>query len=515
MGNSCPHFVKTFIVGFSGIVILLFLTVTTGFSQHRGDEIAFQGLANSADYSVKPLAMGNAYNASSGEIQSLYFNPAGLANLEKMQFSISGSASRKHWRENQEYRPNRLFVTLPFYLEGLYTPSSLNVDSITGEPVLDEDIAIDSNYVVNDPELGLDPYSRDAADWMNDREYTGLNSAALAYPFRVMDRNIVIAVGYKNRYNVSDFDRNDTYLDPHIGYSDYNMPGRLVEGDTVHLDWFRYLRERSGQIHEVKGGLGAAISEKLNLGIRVTSLFGETDDTNLMEKVGYFELIEENSFLFGFDSIQTVTTGHSAFSANSIDIGGIYAFRNVTVGLNIGLPYSVRRDWNYTIETTDSAGVITEESKGTDTFHVPATYTLGLKFTPTNRFTFSLDFVRADYSKAEFDFSDPGTDSTHHHWVDQTVVRSGIEFKATDNLSLLGGYQYVPQVFVPDGNAFNDTGPAAQVYSVGASYSVFDIGRIDLAYQIQNLRYYDQYMSNTNYNVVTRTNFSVEYTHLF
>jgi hypothetical protein len=89
-----------------------------------------------------------------------------------------------------------------------------------------------------------------------------------------------------------------------------------------------------------------------------------------------------------------------------------------------------------------------------------------------------------------------------------------LEFRATDYLSILGGYRDIPQTFIPDGAAFQDRGPTEESYTAGISLNLF-LGRIDLAYEIRRLKYYDSYFSNTNYVYETYNNLLIGFTYSF
>ncbi|MBD3383900.1 hypothetical protein GF407_03135 [candidate division KSB1 bacterium] len=497
------------------IAFIALFVFSSAWSQHRGDDLAFQGISEIRDYDVKAIAMGNAFTSMSGELASLYYNPAGLSAIENFAFSVSVNNYGKKWHENQEYRPNRLFVTLPFYLEGLYTPDPANIDPLTGLPIWDDELAIDTSYQVRLPDTGLEPFSGEAADWVQEKNGFALNSIAIAYPFRVMNKKMTISAAYKNDFNVLDFDRNDTYLDPHLGYTRYNMPERVTGLDTVRVDWYRFLRQRTGDLQSGRIGFGLAFSKRLHLGMGLNLLRGESEDRQYLNKYGYFDLADQNSFRFGFDSLKTQYSGSSTFSAISATIGGIYNFDDFSIGINILLPRTISREWEYTQTITDSAGSAVTTTSGEDKAKLPAQYSLGFHLTPTSSFLFSFDYQFTHYSASEFEFADNHTDTTHNAWMDQHILRFGAGVKLSSALTLMAGYQYLPQTFLPDGSAFKDRGPAANSYSMGLSLELFDMGRLDVAYEIRRLKYYDQYMSNINYNVINLDNLSIGYTYIF
>ncbi len=500
---------------YSLALFILFWLLSTAFSQHRGDDLAFQGISELRDYDVKAIAMGNAFTSMSGEVASLYYNPAGLSTIDEFSFSISVNNYAKQWRENQEYRPNRLFVTLPFYLEGLYTPDPANIDPLTGLPMWDDEIAIDSSYQVQLPQTGLQPFSEAAADWIEEQNGFALNSVAMAYPLQVMQKRLVISAAYRNNYTVLDFDRNDTFLDPHLGYTKYNMPERVTGLDTIRVHWYRFLRQRTGSFHSGRLALGLEFNKNLQIGLGLSLLRGESDDLQYLDKVGYFDLADQNRFRFGYDTLKTQWQGTSTFGSFSANIGVIYNFDHFSVGFNILLPRTLTREWDYTETVNDSSGTTTQTTFGEDNLNLPPQYTFGMHLKPTDAFLFSFDYQFAQYSNAEFEFANPHTDTTHNQWLDQHILRFGAELQLFSGLTLMAGYQYLPQTFLPDGSAFRERGPAANSYSLGASVSLFDMGRIDLAYEMRKLKYYDQYSSNTNYNVIDLDHFSIGYTVVF
>ncbi len=127
------------------ITILLFL-LNCGqiFSQHRGDNLSFQGFDQINGNGVKVEAMGGANLALFGDVSAIFNNPAGLSGISGYQISLSANSYEKNWRENQDYRPNRQFATLPFYLEGYYTPDPKNNGKFDNQTFF-----TDSNYAVS------------------------------------------------------------------------------------------------------------------------------------------------------------------------------------------------------------------------------------------------------------------------------------------------------------------------------------------------------------------------------
>jgi opacity protein-like surface antigen len=487
------------------IITILFLLPAFLTAQHRGDNLAFQGFPLYNSIGVKAIAMGSAFTSQSGDLNSLFYNPAGLAEIEDLQIFIGANRYSKLWRENQVYRPNRMFWTMAFYLEGLYTPDPAN----NGK--WDYELAQDSAYIVTPPDLGLEPFSEEAADWQRNVDDFGLNNIAVAYPLKIMGQKFVVSAAY-SRNAFLDFDRNDTYLDPHIGYDEYGVVERVVT-DTVRFSWSRFTRKRDGNVQNLMAGLAYNVNEKIKVGFSLNFLKGKTTDFQSLNRVGYFDIAKDNRFRFSYDTLDVAMNGESKFNALNFNIGALFKLERMSFGFNIFTPYTLTRDWSISTVTTDPAGTITTNNSAKDKFEIPASFSFGASITPIDQFTISLDYQFANYSQGKFNLG--VADSTQRDWIDQSDLRCGIEYRPLKYLSLLAGYCYTTETFVPDGAAIKDRGPAATSYTLGASIKLFQIGRLDIVYAMQRLKYYDSYFSNTNYAFESFNNFLFGYTFNF
>ena len=103
---------------------------------------------------------------------------------------------------------------------------------------------------------------------------------------------------------------------------------------------------------------------------------------------------------------------------------------------------------------------------------------------------------------------------TFHSLPDRNSYRFGVEYKVTKWMSLLSGYQNVPELFIPDGAANKNRGPAWDSYSFGLSFNS-EYGRIDASYEWKQLKYYDSYYSNANYQLEINNNIELGYSYSF
>ena len=501
---ECNNNIKAIL--FTLMFALLMIPSATLLAQHRGDNLSFQGFGYKDNLSTKASAMAGAVTAVSGDISSLFYNPAGLAGIEKFQISFNVKRYNRHWRENQDYRPNNAFSTLPLYFEGLYIP--LRENSGRWDYELYKDTL---NYIVNAPKLGVDPYDEDAADWKNSKTEFAFNDLTVAVPFNLFDRKFVAAASYL-RNVINDYDKNDTYQKPFFTSYDYETTIRLVNGtDTLNVEWSRFLRQRTGYMNNIVAGLSNEVFENVMIGIGANIQFGQTEDLQSLVKVGDFHLIDAQRFKFYFNDTSTVISGTSKYNSARFNIGTMINVSKIKLGVKIDLPYTLTQEWNYTKQDSGATS-LTQVLSGKDEVKMPAIYNFGLSFQPIDDFLMSFNYEYAPYSKAEFSLA--SSDTTFRNWVDQNTIAFGLEYKMYDFLTLMAGYRTVPEVFIPDGAAIKDKGPGANSYNFGVSLNTL-LGRFDLAYEYRTLKYYDSYYSNTNYALESNSTLMFGFTYSF
>ncbi len=495
----------------------IFFLMLPGFllAQHRGDNLRFQGLDLVNRNGVRAMAMGGAFTAAKGELDALFWNPAGLVGLKGLQVSANYSSSNALWRESQDYRPNRQVVTMSFILDGLYMPNPEYNGWIDSDAFLE-----DSTYVVREPELGNDSYSEEAADWQRELDDSGIDNIVAALPLTVSGRPLVLAAGYSRRINVMNYDRNQTHLSPHPAYDGYgDLPPRVTSpNDSVRITWSDFQRQRSGPLKTFSFAAAYGVSEKVQVGFRLTTLSGKTNEFQTLNRIGHFDLVQGiQIFKFRYDTLDINLTGTSDFSATNLSLGGTFQLGKLSLGVNLMPGYTLKRKWNYQTSITSPDSSSVENTSGEDQLDIPFSYSFGLNIQPHDNFRIAFDMEHRPYAKMDiekgdtggFEVINPTTDPSYEpiivsgsqfrrEWVDQTSFRVGVEYKPVNGLALMAGYRNIPQVFIPDGAADHERGPEQQVYSFGASIT-YMVARLDAAYDISTLRYYDAYFSNTNF----------------
>ncbi len=499
--------INTKIIGIS--LALAMLLPVLSLAQNRGNALGFQGLDQLNLPSARIASLGGSYTAVSGDVNSLYMNPAGLAGLDKMQLSFTANSSKRTWRENQIYRPNRRFVTMAFYLEGLYVPDPAN-NGMWDHEVFYEGL-LDTLYQVSLPDTGLMAYSKEAADWEYSKGNIGFSDISFALPLTVFNRNLTLAVGVRPQMPILDYDRNTTYLDPHIAYIEYGILPTADGTDTIRMNWYDFERSRNGSMFSVNAGAAMEVLPWLSAGFNMEYSSGWSDDVQQKTKVGYFDLYDDNQFMFSYDTLNTRYEGSSRFSSLKTNVGLLLSHERVSVGFNLNLPYTINRSFSYMKTVTDTLGFVNSDVSGTESLKAPLGFSLGLAFNPLENFMLSIEIAQTPFNNSVFTFS-PDLEEFQRTWANQHTLAFGAEYKPLDYLAIRAGFRSVSQVFVPDGAAIITKGPEQISWSFGLGYTVGKLGTLDISYVMTDLKYYDQYFSNVNYVSETTGRWMLGYT---
>ena len=118
-------------------------------------------------------------------------------------------------------------------------------------------------------------------------------------------------------------------------------------------------------------GLALKLSDHLQLGLSLQNLSGESDDHLEMDKVGYFLFPESDEFAFTYDTMTVVQSGISTYSGSSAKFGILFNYKQFDLGFCITSPYTITRDWDYTIEFFENDTIITKNINGQDQMDLP------------------------------------------------------------------------------------------------------------------------------------------------
>jgi hypothetical protein len=485
-------------------------------AQNRGNILCFQGVDKAMSFTPGALGSGLDGISDLGGSASIFANPAGLSGITGLTVSTGMLSLENQWWENQHYRPNRLFVTLPFYLEGLYIPDPANNGRLDSDVFFES--LLDTSYLVSNPEMGLEHFSEEAADWKQRESVSGLSHFGLAVPVKISGRTIALSAGYASLLNGISYDRNATYLTPHPGYLGYDIPTQADGSDTTRMDWYDFERLQKMSLNQISLGLGYEATDNIHLGLGLSIYSGSSEELQIQDKVGYFDIIDQNEFIWSYDTMNTRYSGNADFSGTALKLGLILDYDHFRMGLSYTSKMDLTKDWSYEETLTYLQGDTllassTSTVEGQDVMTIPASYGVGVQLKPVEKFTFLLSYELHPYGDTEISRDTLTTFSMGdmQSWIDQSIIQFGMRYQLHDMVHLNALYRSVPQSYVPDGAAIKENGPETIAYRLGVELDLGSLGGIDLGYQIQDLKYQDSYYSNTNYSREKGSSFTVSY----
>lgn len=152
-------------------LLFFILSIQSLYAQGNGNTLLFQGLTNKNTVSVKGMAYGNAYVSRNSNLNSLFYNPAGLIGINTIQISASSQYITTLERDNQEFYPGNGYLNTSLYLERLIIPdpawNGIWDDSLGTKWYDENGNPIGKYWDMNKlkfPVKGKDEYSEEAAD---------------------------------------------------------------------------------------------------------------------------------------------------------------------------------------------------------------------------------------------------------------------------------------------------------------------------------------------------------------
>ncbi|MFH0991220.1 MAG: hypothetical protein V1799_14525 [bacterium] len=503
------------------LIIASFMISGTLIAQHNGDPLLFQGLTERNQVGVKGSAYGNAFTSRSNDLNALFSNAAGLADLQSIQISVSTHYRDFLTRDNQNFYPGSGYVGTSLYLEHLLIPDPAwnNIWDDSLRTIVYDSLGtpIGTNWWNADklqwPVQGVDDYSKEATDHEQTFNRVAFDHIAIAVPFKFEGKHFVVAASYNRQYDVYDYDWNGSYLDPHWGSSDIIQ---AAPGSIVRSNWSVFSRRRTGGLYAFTGALAFQYDDHLLLGTKLNWVSGKSTDEQTLDRIGYFRFKHgenQSRWSFSYETNGQQINGTSEYRTSELSLGALYTSSTLNLGLNIQLLSTITRTWSYSTQLIDSSNVTTSIISGIDKVHMPAIYTAGITIKPNQGLIVSFAYEYNALSTAKYELSRGTPDSLPYYarWVDQISLRAGIEYSISSTVTILGGYQTRGAPFIGYGVAIRDAGAPMESYSCGISLSIV-YGRFDVAYIVNRLKYYDVYMTNRNFTLEQSQRLSLGYT---
>ena len=493
-------------------ILVAFLGPASGaFAQPAAAPLGIQGLDRFTVSGVRSRGMGGTATASVNDASALFSNPAGLSRLAGFELRAGGLLGSTKNAQTQVWTPMRPLPGLSVLFEGL-----------TGNVTPPQDTTLppwDRLQV---------PYDNITPNWETSSSSAQMLSLVAAAPFSFEGVDLAAGVGFAQVINLDQYYQNNNSMTPYLGQQRPD-PGLITDPiDTLHVQWYQYVRAREGGVYGITPGVSIAPIPELRLGGSVTFLTGSSDDSEQRVERGHISIEIETStpqnFLLDTVRYYQQKTGTSKYSGTAFTFGLLFQQKRYGIGFTVRPPMTLTRAWSRqvtSLDTTRNTAPIRVDSlttrsyaeSGEDYVRYPWSYSLGLVLTPTDSWTIAFDYELRQLGDVQWT-STTGT-AVAQPWVNtKGMIRLGLEYRASDAVAVRAGFREDLQAFSPDGSAIIGEPARGSVYSVGAGFTVENI-MLEAVYEYARLRYEDVYQSNVNYNLMDRHQVLMEIAYRF
>jgi long-subunit fatty acid transport protein len=358
---------------------LLFFPVTHSSAQQLFSDVQINASPNPIGSGARAQGMGGAFIAVADDATAASWNPGGLIQLERPEFSIVGSYT---------------------YRKRDFTSSS-------------------------HPE----------ADSSNSIGRYDLNYLSCVYPFRALDKNMVVSLNYQQLYdfyNKLDFN--------------YDFKGRYSDSSFFKVQTTTRFRQ-SGALKALAPAFAVQITPRFSIGLTVnfwTDNLGYDNGWTWERKVTGSSSIHTATRLLARYHHESITREENKnFEGVNANIGFLWQInRVVTIGAVLKTPFEASAERttyteNYTEPLGQNSSVRTQRrgvsKKQSIDIKMPMSYGMGIAFRLADALTIDFDVYRTEWSKFYVRAGGEKTNIAGDPWKqshpgDTTQVRTGCEY---------------------------------------------------------------------------------------
>lgn len=490
-------------------IVTLFLSLSlaaTLFAQTAEDALNFT--QEYYEGTARSMAMGNAFTALGGDLGAIGINPAssGVMRYSEITFTPSLASTlhntsylgQSNTSRNTGFTVSNLGTVLSFdtgrysgllnYSFGLvYNKknsfrSTMRANGSTSNSSMLSSIAAGLegiNWQDIDLEQTSHPYTSSYASWPGILAWNTYVLAPLSF------------LGGKYA------DVEDSYM---ASTENYNAAtDELQIGGLLNQ---RFNRKTRGSNEEFALNFGGNFSDFLYFGLNM----GFHTISQTTEE--YYEEVAANALDFedGFVSMDNSFWLRTVGSGVNFKFGVIVTpFAGLRLGATVTTPtwYNLTDEWDYTMNTAFSNGNTYTEFSPTGTYSykvtAPMRWSVGAAYTFLDRGLLSVDYESVNYANLRLaeQGGGAGAFSGENNYIAQSfgnahVLRVGAEIRATDVISLRGGYQNYSAAL--KGEASRNAYSAGLGFRLSPTFSI-DLAWSRLATATENFQLYDDYSS--------------------
>jgi hypothetical protein len=327
---------------FSGFFLIFLLSLNCSSQEFKFEEVSKFTNFN-LGFGARALGMGGAFISIADDSTASSWNPAGIAQLIKPEFSMSTS----YTNYTQEY-PDYSYTY--YYSSYYYTLTR-------------------SSY---------------------ERKNSGFNFdfLSIVFPFKLGDFNSAIQLSYQRNINLSvdseykvNSSRNYYRYNSFYPYSYYNYNHQIKLSAKGGFDSFTF-------------SLATSIPPYLYFGFCVNNWFSKQANSSEQKS----SVSGTYQYTYGWDS-----KTEYKFSGINFGFGILLKISNFSAGLVFKTPFTSKVEYTEKEKYHDSNGAwINRNYSGDWKIKWPYNFGIGFSFRPIDRFTVAMDFIRANWSKARY-----------------------------------------------------------------------------------------------------------------
>ena len=456
-------------------------------AQDAGSPLTTQGMDQFFLTGVRARGMGGTVLAIGGDANSVFSNPSLLTSVKNMNVRIGGSSVFSTYKQRQEWHPDEYYAELSLVIEGTIRNV---IDTLA------QKLARPFDTITPDNEMNTT------------RTFPAQFSVSL--PFELFETKLNVSAGVTEEISLNTYFQNNNVLDPNIGAYRPSPVIRPKVGDSTKVQWYQFVRERSGSVNGYVIGGAVDVVENLTIGVSGTLYDGSSDDVQRRVDRGTFVLKTNNSSGFNVmrnDSIykHVTTTGTSDYSGMNGTIAGAYHNEVFTVSAVVNTPLELTREWKQTTQQDSMGSSFSSAKNGKEKISIPLQYSFGISLRPSSKVTVGIDYMIRSFDEMKYS----GSDTTVSHWLNSSFLRAGIEYSPSKWIAIRAGFRENVQTFAAAGAGILNDPVRGSVYTFGLG-TKFESVSIDAAYEYSLTKYVDAWESNLNYNTIQSHNIMVE-----
>ena len=453
-------------------------------AQGNGLPLRMQGVDQVSGLSAVTAATGGVVIGS--DPSTMFADPSSLTALKALTVSAGSSYRMSEYGQAQQYSPLKYYSNFSLLMEGLTgTISRPAYDTVNHRPSTAADTV-------------QRPFDAIGPNWTHHRNAVAPVEAFAALPFTVAGIRMTAGLGVSEYADLTWYFQNNNVLSPSILTPDpFNRTRPINDADSssIPVQWYRMTQQRTGSIASYGVTLAAELSEQWSVGIGARVLDGSSDDTEDRLERGRLRFYQN---FFRAESVyhHISRTGTSTYSGQEFTVSAAYRTKTIRLGASVRLPSTIDRSFTATQITDTTGAVRTVTISGKDAIALPLIFRGTLTLQLRENLTAGVSYEVRPYASAVYTNAS-GADSKP--WISSNTAHVGMEFTATDWLTLRAGAQERTEVFEPQGNALSGVPVTSGIYSLGAGIHYGDVA-FDLAYQYRRMNYVDTWASEVSVN---------------